>query len=61
MSSSLQGYLDRSPVFIGFYTRGSLDLPCLNTPLLYLAGILTMILLSLIMVVRRSVKAQPVV
>ncbi|TMS23978.1 Transmembrane channel-like protein 7 [Larimichthys crocea] len=49
------GYLDRSPVFIGFYTRGSLDLPCLNTPLLYLAGILTMILLSLIMVVRRTI------
>ncbi|XP_027138542.1 transmembrane channel-like protein 7 isoform X1 [Larimichthys crocea] len=55
MSSSLQGYLDRSPVFIGFYTRGSLDLPCLNTPLLYLAGILIMILLSLIMVVRRTI------
>ncbi|TKS69094.1 Transmembrane channel-like protein 7 [Collichthys lucidus] len=49
------GYLERSPVFIGFYTRGSLDLPCLNTPLLYLAGILTMILLSLIMVVRRTI------
>ncbi|XP_008278488.1 transmembrane channel-like protein 7 [Stegastes partitus] len=48
------GYLDRSPVFFGFYTRGSLDLPCLNTPLLYLAGILTILLLSLIMVVRRT-------
>uniref|UniRef100_A0A3Q1ET00 Transmembrane channel-like protein n=1 Tax=Acanthochromis polyacanthus TaxID=80966 RepID=A0A3Q1ET00_9TELE len=43
------GYLDRSPVFYGFYTRGSLDLKCLNTPLLYLAGILTILLLSLIM------------
>ncbi|KAG8015164.1 Transmembrane channel-like protein 7 [Nibea albiflora] len=49
------GYLDRSPVFIGFYTRGSLNLPCLNTPLLYLAGIVTIILLSLIMVVRRTI------
>ncbi|XP_051801488.1 transmembrane channel-like protein 7 isoform X3 [Acanthochromis polyacanthus] len=48
------GYLDRSPVFYGFYTRGSLDLKCLNTPLLYLAGILTILLLSLIMVFRRT-------
>ncbi|XP_070771490.1 transmembrane channel-like protein 8 [Enoplosus armatus] len=48
------GYLDRSPVFFGFYTRGSLNLPCLNTPLLYLAGILTILFLSLIMVVRRT-------
>lgn len=48
------GYLDRSPVFYGFYTRGSLNLQCLNTPLLYLAGILTILLLSLIMVVRRT-------
>lgn len=55
-SSSLQGYLDRSPVFFGFYTRGSLNLPCLNTPLLYLAGIFTILFLSLIMVVRRSVR-----
>ncbi|XP_044047327.1 transmembrane channel-like protein 7 isoform X2 [Siniperca chuatsi] len=47
------GYVDRSPVFLGFYTRGSLNLPCLNTPLLYLAGILTILFLSLIMVVRR--------
>ncbi|KAM9362620.1 transmembrane channel-like protein 7 [Symphorus nematophorus] len=49
------GYLDRSPVFFGFYTRGSLNLPCLNTPLLYLAGILTILFLSLIMVVRRTI------
>ncbi|XP_045904415.1 transmembrane channel-like protein 7 isoform X1 [Micropterus dolomieu] len=48
------GYLDRSPVFFGFYTRGSLNLPCLNTPLLYLGGILTILFLSLIMVVRRT-------
>ncbi|XP_051239757.1 transmembrane channel-like protein 7 [Dicentrarchus labrax] len=49
------GYLDRSPVFFGFYTRGSLNLLCLNTPLLYLAGILTILFLSLIMVVRRTI------
>ncbi|XP_022611181.1 transmembrane channel-like protein 7 isoform X1 [Seriola dumerili] len=48
------GYLDRSPVFFGYYTRGSLNLPCLNTPLLYLVGIITIFFLSLIMVVRRT-------
>ncbi|KAK1885745.1 Transmembrane channel-like protein 7 [Dissostichus eleginoides] len=32
------GYLDRSPVFYGFYTRGSLNLQCLNTPLLTMVG-----------------------
>lgn len=53
--SFLQGYLDRSPVFYGFYTRGSLDFKCLNTPLLYFAGILTILTFSLIMVVRRLV------
>ncbi|XP_029295123.1 transmembrane channel-like protein 7 isoform X2 [Cottoperca gobio] len=48
------GYLDRSPVFFGFYTPGSLNLQCLNTPLLYLTGILTILFLSLILVVRRT-------
>ncbi|KAM4584062.1 transmembrane channel-like protein 7 isoform 2-T2 [Odontesthes bonariensis] len=48
------GFLDRSPVFLGFYTRGSLSLPCLNTPLLYIAGILTILFLSIVMVVRRT-------
>ncbi|XP_035993160.1 transmembrane channel-like protein 7 [Fundulus heteroclitus] len=48
------GFLDRSPVFYGFYTRGSLDLFCLNTSLLYLAGILSIFFFSLIMVVRRT-------
>ncbi|XP_034399071.1 transmembrane channel-like protein 7 [Cyclopterus lumpus] len=47
------GYLDRSPVFFSFYTRGSLNFQCLNTPLLYLAGILIILFLSLILVVRR--------
>ncbi|XP_055358665.1 transmembrane channel-like protein 7 isoform X2 [Betta splendens] len=48
------GYLNRSLVFHAFYTPGSLASPCLNTPLLYLAGILGILLLSLIMVVRRT-------
>ncbi|XP_042341668.1 transmembrane channel-like protein 7 [Plectropomus leopardus] len=48
------GYLDRSPVFFGFYTRGSLNLQCLNTPLLYFAGVLIILFLSFIMVVRRT-------
>ncbi|CAK6973423.1 transmembrane channel-like protein 7 [Scomber scombrus] len=52
---SLQGYLDRSPVFYSFYTRGSLDLFCLNTPLLYLAGIFAILFLSVMMVVRRTI------
>lgn len=50
-----QGYLERSPVFFGFYTRGSLNLPCLNTPLLYLAAISSIFFFSLVMVVRRLV------
>ncbi|XP_061684872.1 transmembrane channel-like protein 7 isoform X2 [Syngnathoides biaculeatus] len=48
------GYLDRSPVFYGFYTRGSLNYPCLNTPLLYLSGIFAILLLSVIMEIRRT-------
>ncbi|XP_062244704.1 transmembrane channel-like protein 7 [Platichthys flesus] len=48
------GFVDRSPVFFAFYTPGSLNFPCLNTPLLYFAGILTILFLSLIMVVRRT-------
>ncbi|CAB1344383.1 unnamed protein product [Coregonus sp. 'balchen'] len=49
------GFLERSPVFYGFYARGSLDLLCLNTPLLFLLGTLTVLILSLVMVVRRTV------
>ncbi|XP_072240432.1 transmembrane channel-like protein 7 [Leuresthes tenuis] len=48
------GFLDRSPVFFGFYTRGSLSLSCLNTPLLYIAGILSILFFSIVMVVRRT-------
>ncbi|KAM6939796.1 transmembrane channel-like protein 7 [Xenentodon cancila] len=48
------GFLNRSPVFYGFYTPGSLHFPCLNIPLLYFEGIITILFLSLIMVVRRT-------
>uniref|UniRef100_A0A3Q3W1X3 Transmembrane channel-like protein n=1 Tax=Mola mola TaxID=94237 RepID=A0A3Q3W1X3_MOLML len=50
-----KGYLDRSPVFFGFYSRGSLNMPCLNTPLLYVGGILTIFFLSFLIVVRRTI------
>lgn len=50
-----QGVLENSLVFYSFYTRGgSLDLDCLNTPLLFLLGMISVLLLSIIMVVRRS-------
>ncbi|XP_042287241.1 transmembrane channel-like protein 7 isoform X2 [Thunnus maccoyii] len=49
------GYLNRSSVFVAFYRHGCLDFTCLNTPLLYLAGILTILFLSAIMVVRRTI------
>lgn len=55
--SSPQGYLENTPLFFGFYTRGSLDWHCLTTPLLYLAGILSILLLSFILLVRRSVRS----
>ncbi|XP_033831298.1 transmembrane channel-like protein 7 [Periophthalmus magnuspinnatus] len=49
------GYLERSPVFYGFYSRGSLEFPCLNTPLLYLYAVLSIYFISLLLVVRRTV------
>ncbi|XP_045073590.1 transmembrane channel-like protein 7 [Coregonus clupeaformis] len=49
------GFLERSPVFYGFYACSSLDLQCLNTPLLFLLGTLTVLILSLVMVVHRTV------
>ncbi|XP_045073591.1 transmembrane channel-like protein 7 [Coregonus clupeaformis] len=49
------GFLERSPMFYGFYACSSLDLQCLNTPLLFLLGTLTVLILSLVMVVRRTV------
>lgn len=49
------GVLENSPVFYSFYTRGSLDFDCLNTPLLFLLGMISVLFLSIIMVVRRTV------
>ncbi|XP_039529529.1 transmembrane channel-like protein 7 isoform X2 [Pimephales promelas] len=49
------GVLENSSVFHSFYTRGSLDLACLNTPLLFLLGMISVLFLSIIMVVRRTV------
>ncbi|XP_051532164.1 transmembrane channel-like protein 7 isoform X2 [Myxocyprinus asiaticus] len=49
------GFLEISPVFHRFYTRGSLDLDCLNTPILFLLGMMSVLILSVFMVVRRTV------
>ncbi|KAM9792631.1 transmembrane channel-like protein 7 [Neosynchiropus ocellatus] len=48
------GFLARSPLYFDYYTRGTLDSPCVNTPQLYVAGILSILLISLIMAVRRT-------
>lgn len=48
------GYLDRSPVFFGFYTPSTQKSGCVSTPLLYLAGIFSILLFSLILEVRRT-------
>ncbi|KTG05591.1 hypothetical protein cypCar_00046825, partial [Cyprinus carpio] len=45
------GVLETSPVFHSFYTRGSLDLDCLNTPILFFLGMISVLVLSIIMVV----------
>ncbi|XP_066503999.1 transmembrane channel-like protein 7 [Hoplias malabaricus] len=49
------GYLERSPIFYGFYKHKLLDLKCLNTSLLFFAGMVSIFFLSLIMIVRRTV------
>ncbi|CAL1601910.1 unnamed protein product [Knipowitschia caucasica] len=49
------GYLDRSPVFYGFYSEESLGFPCWNTRLLYLYAVLSIYFISLTLVVRRAV------
>ncbi|XP_051769162.1 transmembrane channel-like protein 7 isoform X2 [Ctenopharyngodon idella] len=49
------GVLENSSVFYSFYTRGSLDFDCLNTPILFLLGMISVLFLSIIMVVRRTV------
>uniref|UniRef100_A0A9J8AFC5 Transmembrane channel-like protein n=1 Tax=Cyprinus carpio carpio TaxID=630221 RepID=A0A9J8AFC5_CYPCA len=49
------GVLESSPVFYGFYTHRSLHLDCLNTPILFLLGMISVLFLSIIMLVRRTV------
>ncbi|KAJ8377112.1 hypothetical protein SKAU_G00076920 [Synaphobranchus kaupii] len=49
------GFLERSPVFYGFYSPVGLDGPCLNSPLLFLLAIVSLLILSVFMVVRRTV------
>lgn len=49
------GVLESSPVFHSFYTRGYLDLDCLNTPILFFLGMISVLFLSIILVVRRTV------
>ncbi|XP_043108831.1 transmembrane channel-like protein 7 [Puntigrus tetrazona] len=49
------GVLESSPVFHSFFTNGSLRYECLNTPILFLLGMTSVLFLSIIMVVRRTV------
>uniref|UniRef100_A0A3Q1J2W3 Transmembrane channel-like protein n=1 Tax=Anabas testudineus TaxID=64144 RepID=A0A3Q1J2W3_ANATE len=51
------GYLNHSPLFASFYKQNIqlLKKPCLETTLLYIAAILSILILSLIMVVRRTI------
>ncbi|XP_059904325.1 transmembrane channel-like protein 7 isoform X2 [Gadus macrocephalus] len=51
------GFLERSPVFYGFYSSSSSPNPCLNPALLYLTGVLVIFSLSLIVLVRRMAVA----
>ncbi|XP_061088659.1 transmembrane channel-like protein 7 isoform X2 [Conger conger] len=49
------GFLQRSPVFYSFYPPVLLSGPCLSSPLLFLLAIASLLILSVIMVVRRTV------
>ncbi|KAJ8263874.1 hypothetical protein GJAV_G00142400, partial [Gymnothorax javanicus] len=49
------GFLERSPVFYGFYSPVRLKGPCLSSPLLFLLAISLLLILSIVMVVRRTV------
>ncbi|KAL1265287.1 hypothetical protein QQF64_003314, partial [Cirrhinus molitorella] len=49
------GLLEISPLFHGFYTRGYPNFDCLNIPILFLLGMISVLFLSIIMVVRRTV------
>ncbi|XP_026077738.1 transmembrane channel-like protein 7 [Carassius auratus] len=49
------GVLETSPVFHSFYSYGSLDSKCPTSPILFLLGMISVLFLSYIMVVRRTV------
>ncbi|KAL7866611.1 hypothetical protein AOLI_G00144250 [Acnodon oligacanthus] len=49
------GFLERSPVFYKFYKYKALGPICLNTSLLFFAGMVSVLILSLIMIVHRTV------
>ncbi|KAI1886465.1 hypothetical protein AGOR_G00196030 [Albula goreensis] len=51
------GFVEHSPVFYGFYTPVSIPHGglCLNTPLLFLAGMAAVLMLSAVMELRRTV------
>nr|XP_015211919.1 PREDICTED: transmembrane channel-like protein 8 [Lepisosteus oculatus] len=49
------GFLGRSSLFYGFYTRRSLDSACLNIPLLFLLSVGVVLLVNLVWVVVRTV------
>ncbi|XP_022525629.2 transmembrane channel-like protein 7 isoform X1 [Astyanax mexicanus] len=49
------GFLERSPVFYSFYKLKNIDKQCLNTSLLFFAGMVLILLLSFLMIVRRTV------
>ncbi|TRY82674.1 hypothetical protein DNTS_032603 [Danionella cerebrum] len=50
------GFLEESPLFHSFYSGGStLDYPCLNPALLFLLGMISILLLSSFMIIRRTV------
>uniref|UniRef100_A0A8C4Z348 Transmembrane channel-like protein n=1 Tax=Gadus morhua TaxID=8049 RepID=A0A8C4Z348_GADMO len=56
-AGDIGGFLERSPVFYGFYSSSSSTYPCLNPALLYLTGVLVIFSLSLIVLVRRMAVA----
>ncbi|XP_017540411.1 transmembrane channel-like protein 7 [Pygocentrus nattereri] len=49
------GFLERSPIFYTFYEYKALGPICLNTSLLFFAGMVSILILSLIMIVHRTV------
>ncbi|XP_065115298.1 transmembrane channel-like protein 7 [Paramisgurnus dabryanus] len=49
------GFLNTTPVFHSFYTSGSLNFDCLNTPILFLLCMASIFLFSIVVMVRRTV------